>query len=340
MFSYIYKNIIKNIASVSLKSPHSCFLNQRYYSDTVKNNSTACLLKNYGLTEPQITSLLSKRPSILSLNEDKIIKPRLDLFTSYGFSSSDIYHILVSDIEILKRGIKNQIVPCCEFLRSIVKDNESFIATVKRSTWVLKHDYKYNLQPNIEILREYGVPEYRIAKFLQVQPRVLMLGSDRFNMLVREVLELGFDPGKSHFLAAVNAIIGLSKETRERKWDLYKKWGWTDDEILLAFRKQPGVLVASEAKVERVFSFLIKKMGWDTSHVSSCPIVIMHSLENWTMPRCFVVQFLLSNGVLEKDITLTSFIVPMENQFIKQYVDKYCLKYPKVLDLYKRTVKS
>lgn len=338
MYNYIYKNLIKNIANVSLKTPHLCFLNVRYFSDTVKNNSTVCLFKNYGFTEPQITSLLSKRPSILSLNEDKIIKPRLDLFTSYGFSSADIHHILVSDIEILKRGIKNQIIPCCEFLKSVARDNESFIGIVKRSTWVLKHDYKYNLQPNIEVLRDYGVPEYRIERFLRFQPRALMLDSERFKMIVREVLEMGFEPVKSHFLRAVNALVGLSKETRERKLDLYRKWGWTDDEIFSAFRKQPGVLVASEEKVEQVFGFLIKKMGWSASDVWSCPIVIMHSLENWTMPRCFVVQFLLSKGVVSKDITLSSVIVQMENLFKERYVDKYCLKYPVVLDLYKRKV--
>ncbi|KAL1830751.1 hypothetical protein ACET3Z_000402 [Daucus carota] len=340
MYSYIYKNLIKNIANVSLKTAPMCFLNQRHFSDTVKNTSTVSLFKNYGFTEPQITTLLSKRPSLLSLSEDKNIRPRLDLFASYGFSSADIYHILVSDIDILRRGIKNQIVPCCEFLKSVVKDNESFIATVKRSTWVLKHDYKHNLQPNIEVLRDYGVPEHRIVRFLQVQPRVLMLGSDRFKVVVREVLEMGFEPVKGHFLTAINALVGLSKENRERKWDLFKKWGWTDDEILLAFRKQPNVLVVSEEKLERVFGFLIKKMGWNAADVWSCPIVILHSLENWTMPRCLVVQFLLSKGVLPKDTTLNNFIVPMENRFKDKYVDKYCLKYPQVLKLYKRTVEA
>ncbi|KAK1393646.1 Peroxin 6 [Heracleum sosnowskyi] len=296
--------------------------------DTVENNSTVNLFKNYGFTEPQITSLLSKRPAILSLNEDKVIRPRLDLFTSYGFSCADIYHILVSDIEILRRGIKTQIVPCCEFLKSVARDHESFVGIVKRSTWVLKHDYKYNLQPNIEVLRDYGVPEYRIERFLRFQPRALMLDSERFKMIVKEVLEMGFDPVKSHFLRALNTIVGLSKETRERKCDLYRKWGWTDDQILSAFRKQPGVLVASEEKIEQLFEFLIKKMGWSATEVWSCPIVIMHSFENWTVPRCFVVQFLLSKGALPKDLNLSRVIVPMENRFKERLVG---LHWPRLL---------
>ncbi|XP_074347557.1 transcription termination factor MTERF8, chloroplastic-like [Apium graveolens] len=333
MYSYICKNLIKNIANVSLKTPHLSFLNARYFS--VKNDSTVSLFKNYGFTEPQITSLLSKRPSILSINEDKIIRPKLELFSSYGFSADDIFHILLSDIEILRRSIKNQIIPCCEFLKSVARDNESFIGIVKRCTWVLKHNFKSNMEPNIGVLRDYGVPEYRIERFLRYQPRALMLDSERFKMIVREILEMGFEPVKSHFLRAFTVVIGLSKETRERKWDMYRKWGWTDDEILSAFRKQPGVLVASEEKVEHLFEFLIKKMGWSASEVWSCPIVIMHSFENWTMPRCFVVQFLLSKGlVLKKDITLSRVIVPMENRFKERYVDKYCLEYPEVLKLY------
>ncbi|KAL8097123.1 hypothetical protein AgCh_030286 [Apium graveolens] len=111
---------------------------------------------------------------------------------------------------------------------------------------------------------------------------------------------MGFDPGKSHFARAINVWSQLSKETRERKWDVYTIWGWSDDEIVLAFKKHPNIMVTSEEKIQRVMDFLVNKMGWNASQVSSCPHALMHSLEKWTQPRCLVVKFLLSKGVLKR----------------------------------------
>ncbi|KAK1393642.1 Transcription termination factor like [Heracleum sosnowskyi] len=277
--------------------------------------------------------MLAKYPFMLSLNVGKA-KSKLDFLSNYGFTSDDLCQILVDDGHVIKRGLENCIVPSCEILKGLFQDRKSVIFVVKKFPRVLKQDLSKSLVPNVELLRLYGVPYSRILEMVKHQPRSFLNGAEKFKIFVGEIREMGFDPGKSHFAGAIYMWSGFSKETRERKWDLYRKLGWSDDEILLAFKKQPHIMITSEEKIERVMDFLVNKMGRDASQVSSCPHVIMHSLENWTMPRCLVVQFLLSKGLVKENLTLNSFIVLKGGKFRERYVDRFCVEFPQVLNLY------
>ena len=83
------------------------------------------------------------------------------------------------------------------------------------------------------------MPESYMAKFLKTQPRVFMTDSVRFRRTVEEVKEMGFDPLKMKFVEAVYAMSGMSKSTWERKVNAYKRWGLSEAEILVAFKKHP-----------------------------------------------------------------------------------------------------
>ena len=54
---------------------------------------------------------------------------------------------------------------------------------------------------------------------------------------MEEVKERGFNPSRLMFALAVFTLRAMSKSTWERKVNVYKKWGWFEDEISLAFRK-------------------------------------------------------------------------------------------------------
>uniref|UniRef100_A0A5B7APZ1 Transcription regulator mTERF family n=1 Tax=Davidia involucrata TaxID=16924 RepID=A0A5B7APZ1_DAVIN len=145
---------------------------------------------------------------------------------------------------------------------------------------------------------------------------------------------MGFDPSKNSFVNAMLVLTGNSKSTWERKLEVYRKWGWSDDEILLAFKKNPKCMATSEKKINQVMDFLINKMGWNASDVAGCPMALFSSLENWTIPRCLVIQLLLSKGLIKKDISLSSVIALVERQFLNKFVTKYQIRFPALLNLY------
>ena len=79
--------------------------------------------------------------------------------------------------------------------------------------------------------------ESNIITLFQRQPNAFNINLVRFRGIVEEVKESGFNPLRMKFALAVFTLRAMSKSTWERKVNVYKKWGWFEDEISLAFRK-------------------------------------------------------------------------------------------------------
>ncbi|GFZ19036.1 hypothetical protein Acr_27g0007750 [Actinidia rufa] len=161
-----------------------------------------------------------------------------------------------------------------------------------------------------------------------------MTSSNRFRQIVEKVEKIGFNPSATTFVTAVHALSAMTKSTWETKVDVYKKWGWTDDEILLAFKKYPWCMTVSENKINRVMEFLVNKMGLESSLVASRPKLVSLSLEKRTVPRCAVYQVLLSKGLIKSNaISLMTLLVSPEKRFIEKIVNRYKDEAPELLKL-------
>ena len=71
----------------------------------------------------------------------------------------------------------------------------------------------------------------------------------------------------------------MSKSTWEKKVEVYKKWGWTEDEILVAFNKTPWCMKASEDKINDVMDFFVNELAWQSSFVAWWQGIISMSVE-------------------------------------------------------------
>ena len=76
---------------------------------------------------------------------------------------------------------------------------------------------------------------------------------------MKDVQKLGFNPLRISFVLPVQALRAMAKSTWEKKVYVYKKWGWTEDEIFVAFKKDPWCMMESEEKITRVMDFLVNK---------------------------------------------------------------------------------
>ncbi|KAM7479588.1 hypothetical protein LguiA_027801 [Lonicera macranthoides] len=352
ILTYLHKKLLQNCAFSALESTQLYILrikpsfNIKPYSKKAhyeiperKRNYILSLFKTYGFTDNQISTLLIKRPVLLSYHPQKILKPKLDFFKSIGVSSSDLENILTVDPFVISRNLENQVLPSYKYLKSVLNSNESVAAAIKMSTWLLKQDLQKFLAPNIALLHECGVPSYRILMLLRSQPRAMIKAPDRFREIVEEIKKMGFDPVRSKFMVAIHGLTGFSKLNWEQKCGIYRKWGWSDNEILEAFKKAPSCMAVSEKKINLVMDFFVNKMGWDASDVADSPYAVSYSLENWTVPRCLVVQFLLSKGLIHEN-RLKTVIMADKKRFLKMFVDPYCAEFPKVLTLYEPKVVS
>ncbi|XP_040369364.1 transcription termination factor MTERF6, chloroplastic/mitochondrial-like [Rosa chinensis] len=174
---------------------------------------------------------LPSHPRVLLADAEKTLSPEIEFFSSVGLSRVDLARVLSFNPHLLSRSLENQIVPSYNFLRNMISQ-ENVVAVLKRKSWMFLENHSMNVIPNIEALRE--------------------------SWLVNEVKEMGFDLKKSTFVVALRALCGKSSRAIwNRNHEIYKRsWGWSDDDVISAFRKSPQCMILSEKKIMQTMDFL------------------------------------------------------------------------------------
>lgn len=205
-----------------------------------------------------------------------------------------------------------KIIPTWNSFESLLISSDRTFAATKRflnSRWASDLEARVihleaRVIPNIKILREFGVLESNIVSLLTKQPSVFMIASDRFKMIVERVEEMGFSPQRLKFVFAVCALISMSKSTWERKVEICKKWGWSEDDVYVAFEKHPWCMMVSEDKMSSIMDMVINKAGFEPSDIVQRPKSLTCSLEKRIVPRCLVYQDLQERGLIWKKWSL------------------------------------
>ncbi|OVA02269.1 Mitochodrial transcription termination factor-related [Macleaya cordata] len=302
---------------------------------TEKADSVISLFESYGLTKTHITKLISHRPRLLLYDPNENLKPKFEFLCELGISGPDIAKLITSDSAFLTLSLQNQIIPSFNFLKSYIRTNADFLAVVKRWSIIFHYNLEKVLKPNISILQVNGVPDCNISKLLITQPRSLTQNIHRFKEIVEMVKKIGFDPLSPMFSHAVRAIAGMSKSSWERKLMVYREYGWTDKDILFAFKKQPYCMIISEEKIRRGVEFFLEKLKWKPAEILFSPNLLALSLEKRIVPRCAVLKILYSKGIIRKKVNLCTVLKYAERDFLEKYVIKYQETIPEVLKAYK-----
>ncbi|XP_059631338.1 uncharacterized protein LOC132274159 isoform X2 [Cornus florida] len=186
---------------------------------------------------------------------------------------------------------------------------------------------------NIEILRQHGVPDSNIMFLLTAQHRSLNFNPERFNEVVGDVKKMDFDPSKTQFVIAVKALMSMSKSTWKRKMEVYEKCGWSEEETMLAFAKDPWCMTVSEEKIMASLNFYANTMGWVSSLIAHRPKLMSMSLGKRIIPRCSVLKVLMSKGLIKNPSSAMSSLLRTESLFLKKFVTCY-EEAPQLLKLY------
>ncbi|RVW61505.1 hypothetical protein CK203_066037 [Vitis vinifera] len=268
-------------------------------------DSILSLLRNYGITDTQLPKLIRVFPTLLLTDPEKTLLPKLEFLNSKPFSRADLGGV---------------------------------VSAIKRSPRIFLEDVNKNIVPNITALQEIGVPESSIVFLITYYPIVVQLKHDRFGETVKKVMEMGFDPLTVVFIKAIQVFGGMSKSTWEQKMEVYRRWGWSNDEIVLLFRAFPACMSLSEKKIMSTMDFLVNKMGWKLNEITRFPISLGFNLEKRIIPRCWVGKVLMLKGLVKKDLSLGAFLRYTESKFLDRFVIKYQNHIPQLLNLYKGEV--
>ncbi|KAH0981343.1 hypothetical protein GBA52_008520 [Prunus armeniaca] len=300
-------------------------------------DSVLALVRNHGLSEAQLSKFVRLHPEVLLADPEQTLLPKLRFFISLGVSKEDLAKTLAFCPQILSRSLEKEILPDYNFLRSLIPEKK-VVSVLKNSSWFFFEGHSKNVVPNIGLLRQLGMPQSCIYLLLAHYINVLMVKHERFGVVVGKVKEMGFNLEKATSVSALRVLCGRHKSVWNRSWELYRSWGWSDDDILSAFRRYPQCMIHSEKKVMEVMDLLVNNMGWPSRKIAQYPVVLSLSLKRRLIPRCSVVKVLFLKGVIDENLRLGSVLLPVEKHFLEKFVTTYLKEIPQLLNVYQGKV--
>ncbi|XP_077248876.1 uncharacterized protein LOC143888372 [Tasmannia lanceolata] len=94
----------------------------------------------------------------------------------------------------------------------------------------------------------------------------------------------------------------------------------------------------SEKKIRKVSGYFMNKMGLKISYISRNPDILSLSLEKRIHPRCSIMQILMSEGLIDKDLKLVWVLKLTEKDFMEKFLIKNEEKVPKILSVYQNMI--
>ncbi|KAJ9135464.1 hypothetical protein P3X46_032646 [Hevea brasiliensis] len=310
-------NYLTNSCGMSLGMATSACKFVRIKS-TDKADLVLQLLRAKGFTQSQIACLISRRPQLILLDPDKILRPKIEYFESLGFLAPWLPRALCADPRILAASLKNRILPNAYFLRGFLETEENFLLSLKRCFSVLWLDTEL-MMSKICTLCAFGVPVPSIRRLVVLHPKFLFLGFDSYEEKVGELKEIGIEPMSKTFIYAFSSMSSMGHSKWERKKKVLMSFGWSERDILRAFRAQPLFMTASEKKMKQLMEFYLTKACLQLSDLVRSPFLFMISLERIVIPRCTVLEVLLLKGLIKKDVNVVSALTVSKKRFEKKF---------------------
>ncbi|XP_026420575.1 transcription termination factor MTERF8, chloroplastic-like [Papaver somniferum] len=305
------------------------------FKTTSQPDSILTLFEDYGFTKPHISKLIIKHPIVLLSDPYCTLKPKLDFFNSRGIHGIELADIISRSPNILRHSLRDAVIPSFDIFQRILQTNTDVIKILKTSNfWVFCMKRLKHLTVNVELLRYEGVPQSNISKFLIRQPSGFMGDADKFKKIVEKVKGMGFDPLSRTFLDALEGLVSMSEATWESKIDVYKSWGWSEEQFQTAFRKSPRCMMASEKKITAIMDFLVNGMGYDSSSIAKIPWIFNYSLKERIIPRCSVIRILVSKGLIEEISSLSPILAMVDKSFLDKFVKPYEQEAPELMKVY------
>ncbi|CAL5184391.1 unnamed protein product [Lathyrus oleraceus] len=313
-----------------------CSTHRLAFKTTRNPDSVLNFFTDYGFSNSQLRHIIAKSPWLLSCNLSKRVLPKFQFFLSKGASISDIVNLVSRNPRVLSPSLENYIAPTYELLYRILQSDKDIIASAIQTPNLLGHS---PLRRNITMLIQNGVSDSNIAIILRSWTGSRALQMSGIASLLEELKDLGFDPSKHVFAVALIAKTSVTKTRWKEKVDAFKNWGWSDEDVIVAFKRQPYCRLTSIEKINLVMSFWVNQLGWDALALVKQPGVLGYSLEKRIIPRASVVQFLLMNGLRNKNASLTSpFVVP-EKVFLDRFIKRFENESSYLLNLYEEKLK-
>lgn len=204
----------------------------------------------------------------------------------------------------------------------------------KRAPWLIRRDIEKVVVPVISELKAFGIPDKRIVQIFLNYPLVVSQPVCVVTEGLSKLKSLGMNPDTMTFINGLAAMVTMKKTTWDRKMQLYMSFGWSEEDVLLAFARQSTCMMISDEKIKKMMGFFKDTLNWDSIMMVKRVALLTVSLENRILPRCAVMELLGKKGLWKGMPSLYTLLCISEKQFEERFVENYKEKVPGLYDAY------
>ncbi|XP_068640470.1 transcription termination factor MTERF8, chloroplastic-like [Aristolochia californica] len=305
----------KNALSASRRLPR--------LTSTERPDSVLRILRHYELSDTHIRESIRLFPPILVADDERTLKPAFEFLQGLGLSGPNLGLLVSKNPKLLTVDLAERLIPCIEVLKRLLSnDNKAIIQVLKGCKWIPYKDPRIRLLPNITFLKSCGIVGSQLTTLLKRQPVLFAMSKSKLDDLVDKVIKMDVPVSSRMFVYALYTMSCMTPETLQRKFELLRSYGYSNEDLKYVFRVAPSVLRTSEKKLVSTLDFFTKVVQVEHSHLVRCPNYLMHSLEKRTIPRYKVLQILRSKMLLKKEPSLLYLLMMTEAAFL-QYILKF-----------------
>ncbi|XP_042057033.1 uncharacterized protein LOC121801576 [Salvia splendens] len=178
------------------------------------------------------------------------------------------------------------------------------------------------LIPNVEYLKSCGVPMAQIIQ-LTTSPQLFLHKPENLRKFVEKADAMGSERGSKSFIYAVRAVSSMKSESWELKLGTLRELGYSEEDIMRAFRSSPKVFTCSRRKIRRVAEVLLETGRYDRAMIAKTPCVFQYSIEKRLIPRLGVLRVLEKKGLIENWPSIASMVLYTDVEFFERFVAPY-----------------
>ncbi|GAB2289499.1 hypothetical protein Dimus_023809 [Dionaea muscipula] len=287
-----------------------------------KSNSTIDFLKEeIGLDDSQVEKIVNKHPRLLRSKVEKTLIPKIRVLQDFGICGSELISVIASNPLLLTNVSTNNLLAKVDFLTSILGSVENARNAVKKGRWLLYVSLTKILQPNFELLKSYGISDERLQKFLLRNHKLLCRNPKWVQeCLVRVEQVLGIPRESGMFLHGLKVMLCLGKRDLELKFELFKRYGWSESNVLVMAKRLPYCMLMNEARLKPRMDFFVNKLGCEIGYLAERPPLLLLSMEERILPRYAVLQVLQERKLMKKIPSIFTVMSISESRFLDAYV--------------------
>uniref|UniRef100_A0A0E0L9I8 Uncharacterized protein n=1 Tax=Oryza punctata TaxID=4537 RepID=A0A0E0L9I8_ORYPU len=286
-----------------------------------KPDAVLAFLAGLGISRPDIATAVAADPRLLCADVEKNLAKRVSELGDLGIPRSQIARLVpLARIPFRTSSLATNLA----FWLPVFGSFDSILKALRMNSSLLSSDLDKVVKPNLAFLKQCGINARDVASHPNLySSRLLTLNPKYLRDAVIRVEELGLDRGSRMFHHGLIVVAFLSKEAVAKKIRLLEELGFSQDDVLVIFRKMPPFLTASEKRIQRAVKFLKGDVGLEERYIAQRPVLLLYSVERRLLPRYYLLKVLRTKGLLNCKLCYYSTAVLSEKKFVEKFVHPY-----------------